>query len=140
MFRANCSGHLRGAKLVLHTVPLAAAFLAALVFTMPTSAAIIVRDTWRDGTDDDPASPVYSENGTDTDLDGNRESVWYQGGDGTLDPVGVGGPQRGAFSDHGRLVRLVDDLLYARSVAHYSGERQGQDETHLGLHADRCEC
>jgi hypothetical protein len=99
MFRQNRAGHLRGAQLVLNSLPLIAALLAAIAFTTPLSAAIIVRDNWRDGTDDDPASPVYSENGVDADLDGNRESVWYQGGDGTLNPVTVGGPQRGAFSD-----------------------------------------
>jgi hypothetical protein len=99
MFRLNWSLHLRRAKLLLSIFPLTAALLAALLCNIPADAAIIVRDTWRDGTDDDPASPVYSENGVDADLDGDRESVWYQGGDGTLNPVGLGGPQRGQFSD-----------------------------------------
>jgi hypothetical protein len=62
------------------------------------AGSLVVNDRWRDGTDDDPASPVYSENGTDTDLDIDLESVWYQGGDGTLNPVGAGGPLRGQFS------------------------------------------
>jgi hypothetical protein len=61
-------------------------------------AATIVNDTWLDGTDGDPASPTYSEYGTDADADGNLESAWFQGGDGTLDPVGAGGPERGKFS------------------------------------------
>jgi hypothetical protein len=73
--------------------------LATFIGIESATAAVIVRDTWRDGTDDDPASPVYSENGADTDLDGDRESAWYQGGDGSLNPVGLGGPQRGQFSD-----------------------------------------
>jgi hypothetical protein len=72
--------------------------LATFIGIESATAAVIVRDTWRDGTDDDPASPVYSENGADTDLDGDRESAWYQGGDGSLNPVGLGGPQRGQFS------------------------------------------
>ena len=40
-------------------------------------ASIIVNDTWKDGTRTDPASPTYSENGTDTDSDGDIESAWY---------------------------------------------------------------
>ena len=87
---------LRESKLALSI--LAVAMVAALVCSTSASAAVIVNDTWLDGTDDDPASPVYSENGADTDLDGDRESVWYQGGDGTLNPVGAGGPERGQFS------------------------------------------
>jgi len=59
-------------------------------------AVIIVEDTWRDGTDDDPAAPVYSEFGTDSDADGDIESAWFQGGGGTLNPVGPGGPLRGS--------------------------------------------
>ncbi len=75
-------------------IPLAA--IAALFFA-PTlaSAALLVNDTWLDGTDGDPASPTYSENGVDADADGDLESAWFQGGTGTLDPVGAGGPLRG---------------------------------------------
>jgi hypothetical protein len=72
-----------------------------LVRTASLNAATIVNDTWLDGTDSDPASPVYSENGTDADADGNLESVWYQGGVGTLDPVGAGGPERGNMTTGG---------------------------------------
>src|SRR3954468_20465882 len=73
--------------------------LTAMVVRTPwVSAAIIVNDTWQDGTDSDPASPIYSEYGVDSDADGNIESAWFQGGDGTLDPVGAGGPERGKFS------------------------------------------
>jgi hypothetical protein len=78
---------------------LVASLAVSAICVTSASAAVIVRDTWRDGTDDDPAAPVYSENGADTDLDGDRESVWYQGGDGSLNPVGPGGPLRGQFSD-----------------------------------------
>ncbi len=40
-------------------------------------AGVIVNDTWSDGTRSDPASPTYSENGTDSDSDGDLESAWY---------------------------------------------------------------
>ena len=56
---------------------------------------MVVNDTWIDGTRTDPASPTYSENGTDTDTDGDVESAWFRGGNGTLAPVGAGGPLRG---------------------------------------------
>jgi hypothetical protein len=69
-----------------------ASLAAVAMAAASASATIIVRDTWRDGTDSDPASPTYSENGTDSDSDGNLESVWYQGGGGTLEPAGPGGP------------------------------------------------
>jgi hypothetical protein len=58
-------------------------------------AGVIVNDTWLDGTRTDPASPVFSENGTDSDADGNLESAWFRGGAGTLAPVWTGGPLRG---------------------------------------------
>jgi hypothetical protein len=74
------------------------ALAACLARTPETHAATIINDTWLDGTDDDPASPVHSEFGVDGDSDGNLESAWYQGGDGTLNPVGAGGPERGKFS------------------------------------------
>lgn len=88
--------NLCGAKLGVGT--LVVALIVPLVWNTPATAAEIVRDTWLDGTDDDPASPTYSENGTDSDVDGDIESVWYQGGDGELNPVGLGGPLRGNFS------------------------------------------
>jgi pectate lyase len=62
---------------------------------VPGYATVLVNDTWQDGTRADPASPTYSENGTDADSDGDLESAWYKGGGGTLDPVGAGGPLRG---------------------------------------------
>jgi hypothetical protein len=58
-----------------------AALAAALAWTASTHAAILVNDTWQDGTRTDPASPTYAENngliGTDADADGDIESVWY---------------------------------------------------------------
>jgi len=72
--------------------------LAMFLLGSMAQAQVLVRDTWKDGVDTDPASPVHSENGVDTDGDGDLESVWYQGGDGTLDPVGANGPLRGRFS------------------------------------------
>src|SRR5262245_11771342 len=82
-------------------VPIAAALVAMLLRTATLNAAIIVNDTWQDGTDSDPASPVHSEFGVDADADNDLESAWYQGGDGTLDPVGAGGPERGAMTAGG---------------------------------------
>ncbi|HRK30550.1 MAG TPA: PEP-CTERM sorting domain-containing protein [Tepidisphaeraceae bacterium] len=64
-------------------------------FTSALQADVLVNDTWRDGTDGDPAAPVYSEAGVDADADGDLESAWYQGGAGSLDPVGANGPLRG---------------------------------------------
>jgi pectate lyase len=40
-------------------------------------AAFVVHDTWQDGTRTDPAAPTYSENGFDSDQDGDIESAWY---------------------------------------------------------------
>ena len=61
--------------------------LAALGCASLASAADVVNDTWRDGTRSDPASPTYSENGTDVDVDGDIESAWFRGGGGTLSVV-----------------------------------------------------
>jgi hypothetical protein len=41
------------------------------------AGGVLVNDTWKDSTRSDPASPTYSENGTDTDSDGDLESAWY---------------------------------------------------------------
>ncbi|MEX0610488.1 MAG: PEP-CTERM sorting domain-containing protein [Pirellulales bacterium] len=89
MIRNSSSRLPLGPKRILVTT---AAVVAMLVCTVPVSAALVVNDRWRDGTDTDPASPTYSENGTDADADGDLESVWYQGGGGSLDPAGSGGP------------------------------------------------
>ena len=76
----------------------ACATVATLLLGSFASAQVLVRDTWKDGTDTDPAPPVYSEHGVDLDGDGDIESVWFQGGDGSLNPVGANGPLRGQFS------------------------------------------
>ncbi|CAN5577353.1 hypothetical protein BH09PLA1_BH09PLA1_31540 [soil metagenome] len=76
----------------------AQAGIAALLLASFGHAQVLVRDTWKDGVDSDPAAPIHSENGVDLDGDGDLESAWYQGGDGTLDPVGANGPLRGRFS------------------------------------------
>ena len=51
--------------------------LAIVGFAIPSHATVLVHDTWQDGTRTDPAAPVYSEDGTDTDGDGDLESAWY---------------------------------------------------------------
>jgi hypothetical protein len=76
-------------------------FAAAVDRTSSVRAANLVNDTWQDGTDSDPASPTYSENGTDSDTDNDLESAWFQGGVGSLDPVGAGGPLRGDLTQFG---------------------------------------
>ena len=73
----------------------AIAVAAAWCSASPLHAGVLVNDTWIDGTDTDPAATVYSENGVDTDGDGNIESAWFQGGVGSLNPVGANGPLRG---------------------------------------------
>jgi hypothetical protein len=82
-----------------------AAAVAALGFmfigSSASRAAVLVNDTWKDGLDSDPAAPNYSENGTDSDDDGDLESIWLQGGAGTLDPVGPNGPLRGNLTAGG---------------------------------------
>jgi hypothetical protein len=80
---------------------IAIASLAILAGPALVHAAIIVKDTWQDGTDNDPASPAYSEFGVDSDADTDLESAWFQGGAGTLDPVGAGGPERGNLTTGG---------------------------------------
>ena len=72
---------------------LAAAFCVAA----SASAALIVNDTWKDGTRNDPAPSTYSEYGTDSDTDGDIESAWFLGGDGSLTTT-AGGPLKGQFS------------------------------------------
>jgi hypothetical protein len=79
----------------------AAAAVAVMLPVSSARAGIVVNDTWIDGTDSDPASPAYSENGVDTDGDGNIESAWFQGGVGSLDPVGANGPLRGNMTAGG---------------------------------------
>jgi PEP-CTERM motif len=55
---------------------------AACIVTTRASAALIVNDTWQDADRTDPAAPVYSEAGVDSDIDGDLESAWYNAGTG----------------------------------------------------------
>jgi len=64
---------------------------AAAGLSLSASAGIIVNDTWIDGSRTDPAQPVYSENGTDGDLDGNVESAWYHAGSGGTSSTVING-------------------------------------------------
>ncbi len=61
----------------------AALTVACCCLSGTASAGVIVRDTWQDGDRTAPASPVYSEDATDYDLDGDVESAWF-GTSGTL--------------------------------------------------------
>jgi hypothetical protein len=54
-----------------------AAWVCLLLVATTARAAVVVNDTWTDGTRTDPASPIYSENGTDVDADGSIESAWF---------------------------------------------------------------
>jgi hypothetical protein len=67
---------------------------AFLLFPSMAHAIIVTNDTWLDGERNSPAAPAYSEFGVDSDLDGDIESAWFQGGSGTLDPIAPGGPLR----------------------------------------------
>ena len=79
----------------------AMSLVAALYLATAASAGVIlVNDTWKDGTDSDPAVS-QSEYGADQDSDGDLESAWYQGGGGTLDPAAAGGPLAMTLGDSG---------------------------------------
>ena len=47
--------------------------ISLLTAVLPASAVEIVNDTWIDGNRNQPASPTYSENGTDADADGKYD-------------------------------------------------------------------
>jgi pectate lyase len=75
-------------------------FVVLSSLMLSVQGAILVNDTWIDGTRTDPTpANGYAENngvtGTDADADGDLESAWFRGGSGTLAPVGPGGPLRG---------------------------------------------
>jgi hypothetical protein len=77
------------------------ALAAAFCFNTKALAVFIVNDTWQDGTRTQPKVPHYSDNGSDFDGDGDLESQWFQGGGGTLDPAGPGGPLEMTLGDSG---------------------------------------
>ena len=72
-------------------------FGVTMVFlAQPAVAIIVVNDTWKDGTRNDPAPGAtgYSENGVDSDADGDIESAWFMGtgmGNATLSVAGSPG-------------------------------------------------
>ena len=108
-------------------VAVAAVAAAAAMVLSPASharAGQIVNDTWLDGTDSDPAAPTYSEHGVDADADGNVESAWFQGGVGTLDPVGAGGPLRGNMTAGG--ASSASWTTYTTSEANQISLAQGE--------------
>jgi pectate lyase len=76
--------------------------ILALMFgvAVPGHATVLVSNVWNTGDRtypayNDPNSP-YSEMGFDYNSSGDLESAWFQGGSGTLVPVGAGGPLRGS--------------------------------------------
>ncbi len=60
--------------------------VSALGLARVARAGVIVNDTWSDGTRSDPASPTYSENGTDSDSDGDIESAWFSSSAAAMTP------------------------------------------------------
>jgi hypothetical protein len=63
------------------------ALLASALFTSSAFATDLVNDTWRDSNRTQPASPTYSENGTDADADLNVESAWFTSSAGAMSIV-----------------------------------------------------
>jgi hypothetical protein len=55
----------------------AIALAVAGIGSSAADAAVVVNDTFADADRTDPASPTYSEYGTDSDADTNIESSWY---------------------------------------------------------------
>lgn len=63
-----------------HLSRLLAVSTAAALLPAFASAATIVNDRWADSNRSDPAAPTYSENGVDSDSDGDIESAWFRTG------------------------------------------------------------
>lgn len=57
---------------------------AIIGLAVASHATVLVNDSWQDGSRTDPASPTYSENGTNLDplQDTDLESAWFNGGTG----------------------------------------------------------
>jgi len=79
----------------LYLIALVVAVSCALASS--SHAAVLVNDTWLDGTRTDPTAsgtPAYAENNgvtaVDSDSDGNLESAWFKGGGGTLNVTNAG--------------------------------------------------
>ncbi len=60
------------------------------LFAAQASAVIVVSDAFRDANRTQPAAPTYSENGVDSDADGDIESAWYRTGTGSTASVTAG--------------------------------------------------
>ncbi len=63
-----------------------AALAVATIGTRAPAATIttLIQDTWQDGDRTTPPAPIYSEAGVDADLDGDLESAWFNGGEGSV--------------------------------------------------------
>ena len=57
-----------------HTQKTFLTFMAVFGLALSGQAAVLVNDTWQDGTRTDPVPPTYSENGTDLDSDARKAS------------------------------------------------------------------
>lgn len=101
---------IRSRTLRFFVVALGAWSVSTVTLVEPAAAVIKVFDTWKDGNDTDPVivnpepnppTQLYSENGVDSDSDGDIESSWFQGGEGTLNPFDTGG---GVFVQRGNIL------------------------------------
>jgi len=66
------------------------ALAIACGFGLSSRAQILVNDTFQDSNRTDPAAPTYTENGTDSDADGDIESAWYRSGTGSATTMSPG--------------------------------------------------
>ena len=113
----------------------ASAVALGFLLTICTSgrAAVIVNDTWTDGTRTDPASPTYSENGTDADADGSIESAWFSSP----------GTAMAATTGHLTTTQIAASstsyttLLHARGQSHHVGQCWRSIEINVAVHTDR---
>jgi len=87
--------------------------VAAVAAFQLNAQLVVVNDTWKDGTRTDPAAPVYSEMGVDSDADGDIESAWFRGGAGTMDVTDRG--------DGVNVLRTVNQTTSSASWTTYFG-------------------
>ena len=66
------------------------ALAIACGFGLSSRAQILVNDTFQDANRTEPAAPTYTENGTDSDADGDIESAWYRSGTGSATVMSTG--------------------------------------------------
>ena len=97
------------------------ATLASCLLASSAMAAVIVNDTWLDGTDSDPSQPVYSEGGHRLSmLDGDIESSGTAATKVPLIPsalVDLCVPIYLATPHPAQLLRFVDDVFHCRGDA-----------------------